>query len=245
MHYVTLFIRRERAESGRPAGAASAPTSSRASSPPAPSVPALRWRIKAGAHGSGPACGVRRPDFDLSRHLDAATLPETRRGLTPSSKPFPGDRWTAPADTLAHHPWPVACRTGARTWFQIDHAFIDGVAAMNVLPVLLAETVGPPRQPARDTCPALGPGSRIGLLLITHDPGDLELLAADYRMFGSCPCDWLPVVVQPEPVGGRQHKRPSPARARCHPVAPERWLVRDRRVWPGPSPRRCDAEVSQ
>lgn len=105
-------------------------------------VPALRWRIKPVPMGLAHPIAFDDPDFDLRRQLDAVTLPAPGGpaeldALVEACSEQPLDR-TRPL-------WRLTLASGLRDGrqallLQIHHALMDGVAAVNVLCALFAET---------------------------------------------------------------------------------------------------------
>lgn len=106
-------------------------------------LPALRWRIKRVPMGLAHPVAFDDPDFQLSRHLDAVTLPA----------PGGPAELNALVEALSEQPldrsrplWRLTLASGLQggsqaLLLQVHHALMDGVAMTNALPVLFAESV--------------------------------------------------------------------------------------------------------
>ncbi|MGH9127367.1 MAG: wax ester/triacylglycerol synthase family O-acyltransferase [Acidimicrobiales bacterium] len=128
--------------------------------------PALRWRIKQVPLGLAHPVAFDDPDFDLSRHLDAVTLPAP--GGPAQLDALVEARSEQPLDR-SRPLWRITLANGLQDGhqailFQVHHALMDGLAVTNLVSVLFGET------PAASIGPAGAAGARPG-----REPGGFRL----------------------------------------------------------------------
>lgn len=104
--------------------------------------PALRWRIKPVPLGLAHPVAFDDPDFDLSRHLDAVTLPAP--GGPAQLDALVEARSEQPLDR-SRPLWRITLANGLEggyqaILFQVHHALMDGLAVTNAFSVLFSET---------------------------------------------------------------------------------------------------------